>query len=383
MPSAGRIDHGVRQLVGEYRHRVGEAGEGGRRRQPVELRDYRHLPLHQQAALRRRDRPGRLPGAISTARTGRRTFPPIHRARPGGGAAGRARRGRRRCGSAPPAAGRGRRRRPPGTAPSSRAILPLLAGPRTRRSGIGGCFCVEAAGPPRPLNPSADPGRLTREAAPTFVGVMTPRYGETMAPGYDQVADAYQALDESAQAPWPRQERVRMFAAVLAPGSRILDLGCGSGVPATRALATEHRVTGADISAEQIDRARSNVPEATFVHGDVRDLDLPPGTFDAIVALYLVDNVPRDDYPALFARLERWLRPGGRVLARAPEPGEDRRRRTRGWACPCSSTRSHRPVAGAAAGGHRHPGRERGARVAARGRAPDRVRLRSSSEKPG
>jgi cyclopropane fatty-acyl-phospholipid synthase-like methyltransferase len=150
---------------------------------------------------------------------------------------------------------------------------------------------------------------------------MTERDGEIIARGYDQVADAYEAL-ESVEAPWPRLKRARAFVDALPQDSQILDLGCGNGVPATRELATRHRVTGVDISEEQIARAKSNVPNATFICGDARIVDLPTGAFDAIVALYLIDNVPREDYPALFRRLKELLRPNARVLLCA-EPGDD------------------------------------------------------------
>jgi cyclopropane fatty-acyl-phospholipid synthase-like methyltransferase len=150
---------------------------------------------------------------------------------------------------------------------------------------------------------------------------MTERDGEIVARGYDQVADAYEAL-ESVQAPWPRLKRVRAFEVALPQGSRILDVGCGNGVPATRELASRHRVTGIDISEEQIARARSNVPNATFLCGDARDINLPIGEFDGIVALYVIDNIPRNDYSAFFRRLKELLRPKGRALLSA-EPGDD------------------------------------------------------------
>ena len=134
------------------------------------------------------------------------------------------------------------------------------------------------------------------------------------------MADEYAAL-ESAEAPWPRLKRVRAFGADLPHGSRILDVGCGNGLPATRELALSHDVTGVDISEQQIARARSNVP-AAIIRGDVREVDLPAGAFDAIVALYLIDNIARDDYPTLFRRLGELLRPSGRLLLSA-EPGED------------------------------------------------------------
>jgi ubiquinone/menaquinone biosynthesis C-methylase UbiE len=89
---------------------------------------------------------------------------------------------------------------------------------------------------------------------------MAKREAEIIARGYDQVADKYEAL-ESVDAPWPRLGRVRMFAGDLPRGSRILDIGCGNGVPATQELALRHEVTGVDISEEQVARARRNVQQ--------------------------------------------------------------------------------------------------------------------------
>jgi 2-polyprenyl-3-methyl-5-hydroxy-6-metoxy-1,4-benzoquinol methylase len=49
----------------------------------------------------------------------------------------------------------------------------------------------------------------------------------------------------------------------------VLDLGCGAGVPVAREMiARGFKVTGVDISAQQIEQARRNVPEAQFIEGD-------------------------------------------------------------------------------------------------------------------
>jgi cyclopropane fatty-acyl-phospholipid synthase-like methyltransferase len=145
--------------------------------------------------------------------------------------------------------------------------------------------------------------------------------GEVVARGYDRVAEEYAAL-ESQHSPWPRLERVQAFIADLPDGSRVLDVGCGNGVPAILEMAARHSVVGVDISPAQIALARSNVPNAAFHSADAREIEFPAGSFDAIVALYLIDNVPREDYPALFRKLAGWLRPGGRILLSA-EPGDD------------------------------------------------------------
>jgi SAM-dependent methyltransferase len=99
------------------------------------------------------------------------------------------------------------------------------------------------------------------------------------------------------------------------PGARVLDLGCGSGVPIARQLVDRgFSVTGVDFSPAQIARARANVPEAELVCADVLELELPEASFDAVVAAFVLGHVPRRDQPELLARIARWLRPGGRAL---------------------------------------------------------------------
>ena len=148
--------------------------------------------------------------------------------------------------------------------------------------------------------------------------------GEVIARGYDHVADEYAAL-EAPDDPWPRMRRLRRFVAGCPARARILDLGCGNGVPAARELSKAHAVVGVDISPQQIARARRNVPTAEFRCGDVRQVEFPPASFDAITALYLVDNVPSEDYSTLFGKFSDWLVPGGRLLLSA-EPGNDQGR---------------------------------------------------------
>lgn len=95
----------------------------------------------------------------------------------------------------------------------------------------------------------------------------------------------------------------------------MLDIGCGSGLPSTARLARTLRVVGVDISAEQIARARRNMPSAELIRADVLDLDLAEGSFDGVCALYSIAHIPRERHARLFARIRAWLRPGGVFVA--------------------------------------------------------------------
>jgi 2-polyprenyl-3-methyl-5-hydroxy-6-metoxy-1,4-benzoquinol methylase len=99
-------------------------------------------------------------------------------------------------------------------------------------------------------------------------------------------------------------------------GGAVLDIGCGCGVPLARDLvASGYAVTGVDLSAVQIRRARQLVPTARFLHADATQLRFPSSTFDAVVSLYALIHVPLDEQPPLLDRVGGWLRPGGWFLA--------------------------------------------------------------------
>lgn len=134
-----------------------------------------------------------------------------------------------------------------------------------------------------------------------------------MAAGYDRVADRYAALEAPGSA-WPRLRRLTELLARLPEGSHVLDVGCGNGLPGLAAIAERHRATGIDVSSAQVEAARRNVPTARVLRQDVRSCDFPPGSLDAIVALYVVEHLPREEHRALFERFAGWLRPGGFLL---------------------------------------------------------------------
>ena len=114
----------------------------------------------------------------------------------------------------------------------------------------------------------------------------------------------------------PRQTWTDELIDLLPDGGRVVDLGCGAGVPSTQALAAAgFDVTGVDFSAEQLRRARANVPDARFIEADVTELELPRESFDAVTAFYSLNHVPRDLLGPLLKRLARWLVRDGYFLA--------------------------------------------------------------------
>jgi methyltransferase family protein len=108
--------------------------------------------------------------------------------------------------------------------------------------------------------------------------------------GYDTMADRFAAWQREIEGS-TQIERVEALLALLPEQPDILELGVGAGVQSSRLLAERGRLTGVDISAEQLRRARERVPGATFLHGDFTQLELEPESFDAVVAAYVLNHV--------------------------------------------------------------------------------------------
>jgi ubiquinone/menaquinone biosynthesis C-methylase UbiE len=130
--------------------------------------------------------------------------------------------------------------------------------------------------------------------------------------GYDALSVRY---DEAYGGDTKYQAWLAELLGDLPRESRVLDLGCGSGIPVARTLAAAgHRVTGVDISEVQISRAREAVPEAEFIQADATRLSFPPETFDAVVSFFALIHIPLDEQLPLLQRMATWLRPGGRFV---------------------------------------------------------------------
>lgn len=71
-------------------------------------------------------------------------------------------------------------------------------------------------------------------------------------------------------------------AAGVGPGTRLLDIGCGTGVAAEVAAGRGARVSGLDASAPSIELARERVPGGDFVAGEMEALPYADAAFDVV-----------------------------------------------------------------------------------------------------
>ncbi|MFC5637091.1 class I SAM-dependent methyltransferase [Streptomyces bullii] len=106
----------------------------------------------------------------------------------------------------------------------------------------------------------------------------------------------------------------------LGPGSRVLDVGSGTGRPTAAALAAAgHDVLGIDFSPVMVGLAGQRVPDATFRCADIRDVPLEDEAYDAVCVFFSLLQMSRAEQSDVVRRLARALRPGGHlILATVP-----------------------------------------------------------------
>jgi SAM-dependent methyltransferase len=135
-----------------------------------------------------------------------------------------------------------------------------------------------------------------------------------VATGYDAIAQRYYEWSDARPSP-ARLGWLHRALELIPIGSEVLELGCGAGLPVTRALADGRSVTAVDMSTTQVGLARANVPQARIIQADMTTLAFPPASFDAVVAFYSLTHVPRAEQEGLLRRIHGWVRPGGLFLA--------------------------------------------------------------------
>lgn len=134
---------------------------------------------------------------------------------------------------------------------------------------------------------------------------------EIVRKGYDSIAAKYLAArsEDSADV-----QLLQELAHRLPSGAKILDAGCGAGVPVTRRLSESFSVTGVDFSETQIRLARRLVPRAHFVLQDITQLSFPENSFDAVCSYYAIIHIPRKEHSKILRNFYRILRPSGLAL---------------------------------------------------------------------
>lgn len=133
---------------------------------------------------------------------------------------------------------------------------------------------------------------------------------------WDERAESW---DEGGAAGLRRVVDAVLDAADAGWGTRVLDLGCGTGqlsVPLARAGA---EVIAVDLSPSMIEKLSAKADAAGLqnlmgVVVPIEELDIAPGSFDVVVSNYTLHHLKDADKRALVAKVITWLRPGGKFV---------------------------------------------------------------------
>ena len=122
------------------------------------------------------------------------------------------------------------------------------------------------------------------------------------------------------------------------PGAVVLDLGCGSGTDLLIAAPTAGRAIGVDMTPAMLERAGQSAAAMGLTNVELHEslietLPLPDASVDVVISNGVIDLVPDKD--AVFAEIDRVLRPGGRLqvadVVIHTEVSEDARERIDLW----------------------------------------------------
>jgi SAM-dependent methyltransferase len=122
------------------------------------------------------------------------------------------------------------------------------------------------------------------------------------------------AVRQAAHASGEGPDALEILFEAVAQGrpSRVLDIGCGQGELAQRiASELDVEVVAVDQSARMVDLTRERGVDARL--GDVQALDFPDGSFDCVIAAWMLFHVP--DLDRALGEIGRVLRAGGRLVA--------------------------------------------------------------------
>ncbi|GJJ13862.1 hypothetical protein Clacol_008119 [Clathrus columnatus] len=138
-------------------------------------------------------------------------------------------------------------------------------------------------------------------------------------PKYTQSYSNISAIYENALASHHKHAQVvleRLSTTYLHSGSRILDVGCGTGKPITSYFADKgHDVTGIDYSSGMLELARTAIPNATFLQADMTSWEFSDERqYDMVVASHCFYNFSVAQLRSLIYKLSYWAKKDGLVV---------------------------------------------------------------------
>jgi SAM-dependent methyltransferase len=131
---------------------------------------------------------------------------------------------------------------------------------------------------------------------------------------FDEIATAYDQSLPAHVVEHYLSKRTR-FVLEYCPRGRVLDVGCGTGLLATRLAGAGYDVTGVDPTEGMLEVLRARATEVDGVHGSGTALPFADDTFDLVLSVAVMHHIADpDEVHRALAEMVRVAKPSGRIL---------------------------------------------------------------------
>ena len=143
---------------------------------------------------------------------------------------------------------------------------------------------------------------------------------------YNRDAGAFR--DQSEQLPtwiYIGGPQIDKFAKTLKKGARVWDQGSASGRVVRRLIANgiePQNITGVEISPDQVEIAKADIPEATFIVGNLATVKLEPNSMDGATQHMVGEHLDKDTLDAVNRNTFETLKPGGQYFVVLTHPSK-------------------------------------------------------------
>jgi SAM-dependent methyltransferase len=136
--------------------------------------------------------------------------------------------------------------------------------------------------------------------------------------GYEGIADIY-IKGRGRAVNGIGSSTARAWARTFDPGSVVLDLGCGTGIPVTKILLEAGlNAYAVDASPKMVEDFRQNFPNVPVACESVERSPFFNRNFDGIISVGLMFLLSEETQRALIPKMAAVLNPGGKLLFTAP-----------------------------------------------------------------
>ncbi|WP_017054440.1 class I SAM-dependent methyltransferase [Vibrio genomosp. F6] len=130
-----------------------------------------------------------------------------------------------------------------------------------------------------------------------------------MKANYDLISQQWAEIRK--ELPTPDKVLFNEFIHCLPLNARLLDLGCGTGVPIDQLMLKHgYQVLGVDCSEKLLEVARDLLPEAHFVQAELETYDIE-SSYQGIIMWDCLFHIPREHHEPILSKVYRALEMGG------------------------------------------------------------------------